>query len=160
MWGRRKPYTLDELSSVIPFGWRKPRIAQSGIGRNRDLFMATCRGDCNVPALTIAHSINGDVGASYGRDPLPDSEVAGIARSVERYRRKWERQGHKSTWLGRQAARGRMGGRPRLYEPGHEPWTVEGISRATWYRRHPSETKGSCPDTWCKSLASYAVSGG
>ena len=80
--------------------------------------MATCRGDCNVPALTIAHSINGDVGASYRRDPLPDSEVAGIARSVERYRRKWDRQGHKSTWLGRQAARGRMGGRPRLYEPG------------------------------------------
>ena len=142
VWGRRKPYSLDELSSVIPFNWRKPRIAQTGIGRNRDLFMATCRGDRGVSALTMAHALNRDVADAYGREPLPDSEVAGIARSVERYRRTWDRQGHKPSWLARQAARGRKGGRPRLYEPGREPWVLAGISRASWYRRR-SETKAN-----------------
>ena len=143
VWGRRKPYSLDELSSVIPFNWRKPRIAQTGIGRNRDLFMATCRGDRGVSALTMAHALNRDVADVYGREPLPDSEVAGIARSVERYRRKWDRQGHKSTWLARQAARGRKGGRPRLYEPGREPWTLAGVSRTTWYRRRKRGIKAN-----------------
>ena len=80
VWGRRKPYSLDELSSIIPFNWRKPRIAQTGIGRNRDLFMATCRGDRGVSALTMAHALNRDVADAYGRPSLPDSEVAAIAR--------------------------------------------------------------------------------
>ena len=77
VWGRRKAYSLDELSSIIPFNWRKPRIAQTGIGRNRDLFMATCRGgDRGVSALTMAHALNRDVADAYGRPSLPDSEVA------------------------------------------------------------------------------------
>ena len=89
VWGRRKPYSLDELSSVIPFNWRKPRIAQTGIGRNRDLFMATCRGDrrrAGADHGTCAESGRGRRIRAF--EPLPDSEVAGIARSVERYRRK------------------------------------------------------------------------
>ena len=143
VWGRRKPYSLDELSSVIPFNWRKPRIAQTGIGRNRDLFMATCRGDRGVPALTMAHALNRDVADAYGREPLPDSEVAGIARSVERYRRKWEQQGHRSAWLARQAARsakqtGKARKRSASPDGSNEalrPWAAEGVSRATWYRR-------------------------
>ena len=135
VWGRREPYELGQLANVIPFNWSKPRIAQTGIGRNRDLFMATCRGDRSVPALIMAHALNRDVADAYGREPLSDSEIAAIARSVERYRRNWERQGHKPSWLARQAARGRKGGRPRLYELGREPWTLEGVSRRTWYRR-------------------------
>ena len=102
IWGRREPFSLNELFSVVPFGWEKPRIVLSGVGRNRDLFMATLRGDRNVPALVAAHSINRDVGVAYGREPLLDSEVAGIAQSVERYRRKWDRQGHTPVWLARQ----------------------------------------------------------
>ena len=143
VWGRRKPYSLDELASVIPFNWRKPRIAQTGIGRNRDLFMATCRGDRSVSALTMAHALNRDVADAYGREPLPDSEVAGIARSVERYRRKWEQQGHRSAWLARQAARSaKQTGKARKRSVSPEgsnevlrPWAAEGVSRATWYRR-------------------------
>ena len=134
-WGADAPYSLADLSSVVPFGWRKPRVSMTGIGRNRDLFMATCRGDRSVPALTIAHAMNREVADRYGRDPLPDAEVAAIARSVERYRRQWERQGHSPAWLARQAARGRKGGQWRLYEPGKEPWALEGVSRATWFRR-------------------------
>ena len=37
-WLRRAPYELAELAEVIPPGWRRPRVAQSGIGRNVDLF--------------------------------------------------------------------------------------------------------------------------
>ena len=154
VWGRRKPYSLDELSSVIPCSWRKPRIAQTGIGRNRDLFMATCRGDRGVPALTMAHALNRDVADVYGREPLPDSEVAGIARSVERYRRKWEQQGHKPAWLARQAARARMQtGRARKDSASPDgsnealrPWGAEGISRRTWYRRRAAK-RGTVANT-------------
>ncbi len=154
VWGRRKPYSLDELSAVVPFNWRKPRIAQTGIGRNRDLFMATCRGDRGVSALTMAHALNRDVADAYGREPLPDSEVAGIARSVERYRRKWDRQGHKSTWLARQAARARMQiGRSRKDSASPDesnealrPWDAEGISRRTWYRRRAAK-RGTVANT-------------
>ena len=143
VWGRRKPYSLDQLAKVIPFNWRKPRIAQTGIGQNRDLFMATCRGDRGVPVLTMAHALNRDVADAYGREPLPDSEVAAIAQSVERYRRKWERQGHKRSWLERQAARSaKQIGKARKASASREgsnemlrPWAAEGVSRATWYRR-------------------------
>ena len=156
VWGRRKPYSLDELSSVIPCNWRKPRIAQTGIGRNRDLFMATCRGDRGVPALTMAHALNRDVADAYGRESLPDSEVAGIARSVERYRRKWEQQGHKSTWLARQAARSaKQTGKARKASASREgsnemlrPWEAEGVSRRTWYRRRKAAREsGTVPNT-------------
>ena len=154
VWGRRKPYSLDQLAKVIPFNWRKPRIAQTGIGRNRDLFMATCRGDRGMSALTMAHALNRDVADVYGREPLPDSEVAGIARSVERYRRKWERQGHKSTWLARQAARARMQiGRARKDSASPDgsnealrPWDAEGISRRTWYRQRAAK-RGTVANT-------------
>ena len=143
LWGRCAPYSLDELSSVIPFNWRKPRIAQTGIGRNRDLFMATCRGDRSVPALTMAHALNRDVADVYGREPLPDSEVAAIAQSVKKYRRKWGRQGHKPSWLARQAARSaKQTGKARKASVSREgsnemlrPWEAEGVSRRTWYRR-------------------------
>ena len=109
-WGRQQPYKLDELASVIPFGWKRPPVAVSAIGRNVDVFRATLRGDRNVPALTIAHSINAEIGAEYGYGPLPDDEIAGIARSVERYRAQWARQGHSPKWIARQATRGQKGG--------------------------------------------------
>ena len=42
-WGRRDPYSLDELAEVIPFGWRVPTLKRTGIGRNVDLFRAAMR---------------------------------------------------------------------------------------------------------------------
>ena len=38
LWWREAPYTLDELATVIPFGWTPPKVRQTGIGRNCDLF--------------------------------------------------------------------------------------------------------------------------
>lgn len=50
--------------------------------------------------------------ASYP-NPLPWAEVAGIARSIERYRRQWIASGwaHRPAWLERQRARGQRGGK-------------------------------------------------
>ena len=42
-WGSEDPYTLDQLASVIPFGWEPPTVRQTGVGRNVDLFEAGMR---------------------------------------------------------------------------------------------------------------------
>jgi elongation factor Ts len=42
-WGREDPYSLEQLASVIPFGWEAPAIRQTGVGRNVDLFEAGMR---------------------------------------------------------------------------------------------------------------------
>ena len=146
VWGRRAPYSLDELSSVIPFNWRKPRIAQTGIGRNRDMFMSGLRGasaNRDVPALTILHTINAEVAALWGKLLMPDRELGYMARSIERYRAKWARHGHAARWIERQRARARMGnGKARKASASREgsnealkPWLAEGVSRQSWYRR-------------------------
>ena len=37
-WMERSPRTLDQLGRVIPFGWKKPKIANTAIGRNCTMF--------------------------------------------------------------------------------------------------------------------------
>ncbi len=144
IWGREEPYSLDQLANVVPFGWQRPLVATTAVGRNVDLFQtglrwAGKRANASLPVLPALHAVNAEVAALHGKPPLPDAEVGDVARSIERYRERWARQGHKPSWLARQAARGRKGGRPRLYEPGREPWTLAGVSRATWYRRRKRE---------------------
>ena len=110
------------------------------------MFMSGLRGasaNRDVPALTILHTVNAEVAALWGKPLMPNRELGYMARSIERYRAKWARHGHCPRWLSRQAARGRKGGRPRLYEPDREPWTLVGVSRATWYRRRKRETKAN-----------------
>ena len=34
LWGAPRPYTLDQLASILPFNWRRPKVATTGIGRN------------------------------------------------------------------------------------------------------------------------------
>ena len=92
-WGRREPYTLVELAEFIPYRWRKPKPAKTAIGRNCDIFAHCMRwagspANLGAPVLEEARTVND--GLQY---PLGTSEVAGIARSVERYRRKWIKQG-------------------------------------------------------------------
>ena len=92
-WLHEDAYTLPELGSVIPMGWRRPAVCKTAIGRNCDLFRALMRwagspenivNDC----LAAAHAAN----QSF-LIPLPDAEVAGIARSVQQYRLKWITKG-------------------------------------------------------------------
>ena len=143
-WGREDPYTLDQLASVIPFNWEPPTVRQTGVGRNCDLFEAGMRwagrrANAHQDVLPALMVVNQEFD-----HPLPFSEVQATARSIEKYRRRWAARGwHCPRWLSRQAARGRKGGRPRLYEPGREPWTLAGMSRATWYRRRERETKAN-----------------
>ena len=147
VWGAKEPYSLDALASVIPFGWKRPKIASTGIGRNVDLFRTGLRWagrdeNADLAVLQALHAVNSEIGAAHGRPPLPDREVGGIARSIERYRGKWKRHGwHCPRWIARQSARGRKGGAAskRGVDPNSaeqvRPWQAEGVSRSTWYRR-------------------------
>lgn len=135
-WGRLEPYSLDDLANVIPYGWRRPQAAQTGIGRNCDLFRSLMRfagrmANRNADLLTQAWIINADFAVS-----LPLTEIMATVRSVEKYRERWARHGwHDPRWRRRQAARGRKGGRPGLPTiDGLKPWELEGVSRRTWFR--------------------------
>ena len=92
-WLRREPYTLDELAEFVPFGWRRPKVSRTAPGRNCDVF-AHCMRWAGSPAnlgsavFVEAHRVNDGF-----ETPLDPPEVAGIARSVERYRRKWIQRG-------------------------------------------------------------------
>ena len=142
-WIHEDAYTLPELGEVTPMGWRRPAVCKTAIGRNCDLFRALMRwagspenivNDC----LAAAHAAN----QSF-LIPLPDAEVAGIARSVQQYRLKWITKGKhytptQRTLWGR--ARGIKSGAARRkgtpLEDDQTPWLSMGISRAWWYRRY------------------------
>ena len=117
---------------MVPFNWEPPSVRQTGVGRNVDLFEAGVRwagkrANAHLPVLPALMIVNQDFA-----HPLPLSEVRATARSIEKYRARWAALGwHCPRWIARQAARGRKGGRPRLYELGRGPWTLEGVSRAT-----------------------------
>ena len=119
-WGRREPYELAELAKVIPFGWRKPKIPRTGIGRNVSIFeslMAWAGSPANagIEVLTAAHVLNEE----YRGHPLGSldlGELLGIAKSVERYRARWVAQGRFYSEAEREAwgrARGRASGAAR-----------------------------------------------
>ena len=144
VWGREKPYSLDQLASVIPFGWEPPKARQTGVGRNVDLFEAGMawagrRANAELDVLPALLFVNQEFD-----HPLPLSEVQSAARSIEKYRRRWAARGwHCPRWLSRQAARSaKQAGKARKASASREgsnealrPWDAECVSRATWYRR-------------------------
>ena len=69
---------------------------------------------------------------------LPAWEVRRLAYLVSTWFASGGRRDHSPET---QRWRGRRGGRPRLYEPGAEPWTLLGVSRATWYRQRAVRQK-------------------
>ena len=92
-WLREAPYSLRELADFIPYRWRRPRVSRTAAGRNCDVFAHCIRwagspANLGLPVFNEAHRINDGFPV-----PLDPPEVAGIARSVERYRRKWIKQG-------------------------------------------------------------------
>ena len=137
-WGRKDPYTLGELASVIPFNWQAPKVRQTGVGRNVDLFEALLRWAARreneaVSVLSAAMIINQQFTVA-----LPQSEVSATARSVEKYRKQWAARGwHSPRWLAKQSSRGKASGKARRQGSVEEtkPWELEGISRAWWYRK-------------------------
>ena len=92
-WLREAPYSLRELADFIPYRWRRPRDSRTVVGRNCDVFCHCMRwagssANLSLPVFNEAHRVNDGF-----KLPLDPREVAGIARSVERYRRKWIKQG-------------------------------------------------------------------
>ena len=148
-WMRRRPYCLDELAEVIPFGWKRPTVPQTAVGRNWTMFWAGMKwagspDNLNFPVLPALMSIYRKIEDAFPatHHSFPVSEVRGLARSVERYRTTWIKQGKFYTVEERKAwgrARGLKAGVSRRkgtpLEHDREPWKALGISRATWYRR-------------------------
>ena len=80
-WGHRcSPFSLDELSEVIPRGWRLPTAPSTEPGRNCALFRSLLKwagalAHRDLPVLPMARATNEGF-----EIPLPDAEVASIAR--------------------------------------------------------------------------------
>lgn len=116
-WGSRSAYELQDLALYIPKGWRLPQVPLTAEGRNCGLFRAlmsfaghtsSMRADLYAQAKALSpHYVDGQ-----GLE-LPDAEIRGIARSVERYRARWIAQGRYGGDPKKQAARGRRSGEAR-----------------------------------------------
>ena len=155
IWRRRQPYTLHELTNCIPFGWRRPAVVVSAIGRNVTVFRTLMREsgkprNWGRPVAGLAAAVNDAIGRLFPDGPLDAGELAGIVASVERYQARNLATGAAQAGLSRiQAERGRRGGQKsgKVRRLGSieeaAPWTAEGISRATWYRRRAQATEGA-----------------
>ena len=121
-WFHREAYTLPQLGEVIPFGWRRPKVSRTGVGRNCDLFVslmawAGCAENRKNDLLAAACIVN----QSFA-PPLPHSQVASTARSVHRYRARWIAKGEyytqeqRSLWGSRRGIKGGEARRKRTHE--------------------------------------------
>ena len=102
-WGCNRPYSLSELAEPIPRGWHLPVKPTTEAGRNCALFVALMKwagSPANIgrEVVAVARATNDGLDV-----PLGDSEVAGIAKSVERYRRSWIAKGRFYTEAEREA---------------------------------------------------------
>ena len=102
-WGCNRAYSLSELAEPIPRGWRLPVKPTTEAGRNCALFVALMKwagSPANIgrEVLAVARATNDGLDV-----PLGDSEVAGLAKSVERYRRSWIAKGRFYTEAEREA---------------------------------------------------------
>ena len=104
-WLRRAPYEMDELAEVIPDGWRRPTIAQTGIGKNVDLFRWAVQEAHRPRSARLIHAagvrdapewiavVNARNVAVWGTGALPYNEVRGVAKSAAGYSlRQWSEQ--------------------------------------------------------------------
>ena len=92
-WGRLDPYRLGELGEVLPFGWRRPAVPATTIGRNCALFDALMRW-AGSPSNAAFEVLPAAIASNQRfAVPLPADEVRGIAKSVERYRTRWKARG-------------------------------------------------------------------
>ena len=138
-WGRKEPYSLSELAEPIPKGWRLPVKPTTEAGRNCSLFAALMKwagspANIGLEVLAVARATNDATPA-----PLPDSEVAGLAKSVERYRDGWIAKGRFYTEDERQAWASAMGLQSaavrRAANADRDIRIIEGYA-AGWSQRH------------------------
>lgn len=111
-------------------------LAEVGVGgRNRALFDTVRRwARQNPDALAGLRDYAEQCNALFPQ-PLDSNEVRDVAGSIERYMADRRLSaGASEAFSARQAARGKLGGRPRTTMDS-EPWTAEDICRSTWYKR-------------------------
>ena len=119
-WGHRGGYSLTELAAPIPSTWRMPapEAMLTDAGRNCALFATGMKWAGSPRHLDMPVLEYVDLENLRFSPPLPMMEVAGISRSIERYRRKWIAAGKFVSLApgdvsARQAARGRKSGMAR-----------------------------------------------
>lgn len=145
--GELRAYSLSELAAGLdlraagrraaPGGPDAAELAEVGAGgRNRALFDCVRKWAYTNRATADevcarAHQCNQQLA-----EPLGGREVDAISKSVARFvaRHITPGAGTSAKFLAKQAARGRLGGRPQT-TGSSKPWLAEGVSRATWYRR-------------------------
>ena len=81
-WGHVGGYSLADLGECIPTGWRRPKMSQTAVGRNVDVFTSLCKWagspvNADVPVLPMAKLYCKTAHAN----PLPDSEVRSASPS-------------------------------------------------------------------------------
>ena len=122
-WGAERPHYMADLCNVIPFNWRRPRLATTAIGRQVTLWetaLAWAGSECNAGKSVrwMLDAINQDVADAFGKDAMPPHVLADIAQRVERYRAGWMVEGwHRPAWIERQRKRGSAGGKAKAGRP-------------------------------------------
>ena len=102
-WPKNKNCRCVAPAEPIPRGWRLPVKPTTEAGRNCALFVALMKwagSPANIgrEVVAVARATNDGLDV-----PLGDSEAAGIAKSVERYRRSWIAKGRFYTEAEREA---------------------------------------------------------
>lgn len=161
LWKRKAPYRLRELAEPIPKGWKIPREPTTEAGRNCAIF-ATLMSFAGSPLNLyrelgpIAQIIN-----ALLLDPLPVSEVYGIAKSVERYRRQWIAQGRFYTEAEREAwgrNMGRRSGEARREQTEDRDRRIVELRGEGLTQREIAETVGVSQGRVSQVLANYTDS--
>ena len=168
VWLKRDAYTLDDLRAYIPGNWRRPKVPRTDVGRNNDIFRALLRyagnaahSDADVARHADALYQTIDVTSPHA---FTAAELAGVVRSVLRYRQIWRDRGwHKPAWVASRAKAGRANRREQQQAKGrtggirsgearragtpleHDraPWASMAVSRRTWYRHHRHDSEVS-----------------
>lgn len=151
-WGRRL-YDLPELQEwlELPKYVTRRKPERVGVGRNVDTFDHLryhayrskrwwlrehgAGSYVHWQAWLYQHAL--DYTHAEHPTPLDYRETHWIARSVAHW--VWTRfdpDASDKRFSALQSGRGRNGGRPRTTTAHGHPWEAEGVSRATWYRRH------------------------
>lgn len=126
-------------------------LGEVGIGdRNRALFdavrkWARANADDLANILPFAERCNEQL-----QQPLAFNEVKNTVSSIERYMASNGPLGHsRAEFRARQAARGRLGGRPSTTQAS-QPWVEDGVGRSTWYRREQASNLQQSADATAK----------
>jgi len=137
---RQATSTRDGKRAAMP----SINLAEVGVGgRNYALFNALRRWvrlDVGNLDNLLAYAEN--CNATF-QEPLGFNEVNDTVRSITKYTLDRRRpSSSRAAFCEKQAARGRLGGRPRTTGDS-QPWKMEGISRTTWYERRKGAAAGA-----------------